>query len=369
MARTADYGLGPLTFPRGWFMIAVAADVDDVPRPVRFFGRDMVLYRGKRSGNPILLDAYCPHMRVHLANNTTSYVVRDGTHVEGDSIRCPAHGWRYGADGRCDDIPYSTRAIPKAACLTAHKVVERAGCIWMWHDMEGGDPDYALPDFAEWDAEEEGWVRWRLDDLGTLPIHPQEILDNMTDLAHFRPVHGSTDIVYFANAFEDHVIRQTLESGHRTLAAGSGALLNETCYTGPGILLSRMEGRYPSVMMICHTPVEDGMVQVWYALAVRASAGPVDGAAIALGRNYQDAGLAAFAQDFELWQNKEPALSILQIPEDGPFHKGRIWYRQFYNGRDRAAEFHRRVNGVHISLDGRSGAHPDVVQAAGFVPA
>lgn len=89
MARTEEYGLGPLTYPRGWFMIATAADIGNTPQAVRFFGRDMVLYRGKRSGNPILLDAYCPHMRVHLAKNTTSYVVRDGNHVEGDSIRCP----------------------------------------------------------------------------------------------------------------------------------------------------------------------------------------------------------------------------------------------------------------------------------------
>lgn len=358
MARTEEYGLGPLTYPRGWFMIATAADIGNTPQAVRFFGRDMVLYRGKRSGNPILLDAYCPHMRVHLAKNTTSYVVRDGNHVEGDSIRCPAHGWRYGADGRCDDIPYSTRAIPKAACVTAYKVVEKAGCIWMWHDMEGGNPDYELPDFAEWDAEGDGWVRWRIDDLGTLPIHPQEILDNMTDLAHFRPVHGSSEIVYFANAFEGHIIRQTLESGHRTLVDGGAPLLNETWYIGPGILLSQMEGRHPSVMMICNTPVEDGVVQVWYGLAVRTGTTTPDEEQVALARSYQDAALAAFAQDFELWQNKEPALSILQIAEDGPFHKGRIWYRQFYNPRGRASDFHKRVNGLHVSIDERK-AQPE----------
>lgn len=359
MATTADYGLGPLTYPRGWFMIAVADEVTATPQAVHFFGKEMVLYRGKGSGRPILLDAYCPHMRVHMGRNTTSYVVTDGNQVEGDSLRCPAHGWRYNAQGQCDDIPYSTHGIPKAACVTSHRVVEKAGCIWLWHDMEGGEPDYDLPAFAEWDGEDQGWVRWRLDHLGTLPIHPQEILDNMTDLAHFIPVHGSSDIVYFENEFRDHVIMQRLGAGHRTLVAEAGAMLeNDTWYTGPGILLSRMEGQHPSVIMICHTPVRDGEVRVWYGLMVRVAAGRADAAGVGLARSYQDTGLAAFAQDFELWQHKEPAISILQIPDDGPFHKQRVWYRQFYNPRDKAGDYHRRVNGVHVSLDRRPGARP-----------
>ncbi|ABP64508.1 Rieske (2Fe-2S) domain protein (plasmid) [Novosphingobium aromaticivorans DSM 12444] len=350
MATTAEYGLGPLTFPRGWFMVAVADEVTSTPQPVRFFGKEMVLYRGKGSGRVVLLDAYCPHMRVHLGRNTTSYVVKDGTHVEGDAIRCPAHGWRYTPEGKCDDIPYTTQPIPKAACVKSHKVVEKAGCVWMWHDMEGGDPEFDLPDFAEWDMEGEGWVRWRLDHLGTLPIHPQEIVDNMADLAHFRPVHGSTEIIRFENGFHDHIITQRLCSGHRTLVGSDQALVNDTWYTGPGILLSRMEGQHPSVIMICNTPVEDGEVRVWYALAVRVSDKAADDAGVALARAYQDTALEAFAQDFELWKYKEPAISILQVAGDGPFHKERIWHRQFYNPRERAGEFQRRVNGVHVSL-------------------
>lgn len=351
MAKTSEYGLGELTFPRGWFMVAVADDVTREPQSVRFFGKEMALYRGK-SGRVILLDAYCPHMRANIARNTTSYVVRDGHQVEGDSIRCPAHGWRFTPEGKCDDIPYSSRTIPKAACIRSHKVVERAGCIWMWHDMEGGKPDYELPEFAEWDRTDEGWVRWDITPLGTLPVHPQEIVDNMTDYAHFAPVHGSTGAAYFENAFEGHIMRQRFGSGHRTLVDGAALLETDTWYTGPGILLSRMEGKHPSLMMICHTPVEDGEVRVWYAVMARtASSGDPTPEERAAARAYHDAGLAAFSQDFELWQYKEPALTILQVLDDGPFHKERIWYRQFYNPRSRAHEFHRRVDGVHITLE------------------
>lgn len=351
MATTKEYGLGEFTFPRGWFMIAEATELQGKPLALRYFARDFVLYRGQ-SGRVVLMDAYCPHMRVHLAKNTTSYIVRDGNQIEGDSIRCPGHGWRFDAEGRCDDIPYSTHGIPKSACIRTYPVVERAGCIWMWHDEEGGAPDFDLPSFAEWD--QPGWVRWRIDHLGTLPIHPQEIVDNMTDFAHFIPVHGSTDIRYFENEFRDHVLMQRFGAGHRTLVSNEALLETDTWYTGPGILQSRMSGRHPALMMICHTPVEDGVVQVWHGVMVKTGESTPTPADVETARGYQDTALAAFAQDFELWANKQPAISVLQIPDDGPFHKERIWYRQFYNPRARAGEFHKRVNGVHVTCDRRS---------------
>lgn len=356
MATTAEYGLGPHTFPRGWFMIAESSEIADKPVPLHYFGREFVAYRGE-SGRVYLVDAYCPHMRIHIGRNTTSYIVKDGEQIQSESIRCPGHGWRFGPDGKVDDIPYSTHGMPKAACIKTFPVVERAGCIWMWHDAEGGQPDFDLPQFSEWDSEEQGWVRWRIDHLGTLPIHPQEIVDNIVDAAHFIPVHGSRDIVYFENEFADHIAIQRFGAGHRTLVSESGdVLVTDTHYTGPGILQCRMEGQHPSLMMIAHTPVEDGEVRVWFGLFVKVGDERADAAGVSMARSYQDTSLDAFAQDFEVWQHKEPALSIMQIPDDGPFHKERIWYRQFYNPRDKAADIQRRVNGVHTTIDKRPGA-------------
>ena len=96
------------------------------------------------------------------------------------------------------------------------------------------------------------------------------------------------------------------------------------------------------------------MVRVWYALMVKIGNARADAAGVSMARSYQDVALEAFAQDFELWTHKQPALTILQVPDDGPFHKGRIWYRQFYNPRARACEFQARDNGVHTSVDKRS---------------
>jgi 3-ketosteroid 9alpha-monooxygenase subunit A len=90
------------------------------------------------------------------------------------------------------------------------------------------------------------------------------------------------------------------------------------------------------------------VLKVWHALLVKSPnriATPED---VTSARAYQETSRLAFAQDFDIWAHKRPCINPLQIPTDGPFHKGRIWYGQFYNPRARAPEFHRKVNGVHV---------------------
>jgi len=351
MATTSEYGLGPHTYPRGWFMIGESETLMQSPQSVRFFGRDMVLYRGE-SGRVVLLDAYCPHMGAHLGKNTTSYVVRDGHQVEGDSIRCPFHAWRFGPDGKVDDIPYFDGTPPEAACVRSWTVAERYGCIWTWHDAENGEPDYDLPVIAEWD--DAAWVRWRIDSLGELPFHPQELVDNIADVRHLGPIHGST-VDYFENEFDGHIAIQRQGGGHRTLVDGAGGFSTDTWYTGPGILQCRMTGAFKTHMLICHTPVEDGVTRAWHALMVESKNTPVREPDIAAARAYQATSLAAFAQDFELWATKRAALKVLQIPADGPLGAARRWYKQFYNARADAKSLQDRVRGIH-TVSGLPGA-------------
>jgi 3-ketosteroid 9alpha-monooxygenase subunit A len=39
----------------------------------------------------------------------------------------------------------------------------------------------------------------------------------------------------------------------------------------------------------------------------------------------------------------------MMVKGDGPFDKLRIWYKQFYNPRARAADFQARVNGHYVT--------------------
>lgn len=346
MATTQEYGLGEFTYPRGWFMIAESSKVTSTPQGVKFFGQEFALYRGKASGKVILLDAYCPHMGTHIGRNTTSYVAQDGA-VEDDNIRCPYHAWRFGPDGKCNEIPYSCGPIPPAAKVRSWKVEERMGVVYVWYDAEGGEPDYEVPNIVE--AGLPNWVPMRFDDLGELNSHQQEIVDNITDAAHFGPIHGSIT-QYFENEFRGQYAIQRMGGGHRTLTTSDGPMLETVAtYHGPSILITHMIGTHETYMYIAHTPIEDGKVQVWHGLLVK-SPNHTDKYTeedVAIARAYQEVALAAFAQDFEAWTHKRPNTQGMYVLGDGPFLKQRQWYKQFYNPRAKRDEITKGVDGIY----------------------
>ena len=355
MATTSEYGLGEFEFARGWFMIGAASEATRHPKPIRYFGKDLVLYRGE-SGKPYVVDAYCPHMGAHLARNSTSYIILDGEQVEGESIRCPFHGWRFGTDGACNHIPYSD-FVPKAAKLRTYPVVERAGILWIWHDPEGLEPDVELATFGGHYGEP-GWVEWKVDYMGDLDVHGIEIVDNMADMGHFVPIHGATEFQYFANEFKGTEVHQYYSAGHRTLTLNpEDMLVLDTWYEGPGFLQSEMAGTFDSFIMIANTPIENGKSRAWHALMVKVHDGSRETTDQdrAIAYEYQEASRLAFAQDVEIWANKRACINPMVVPNDGPFAKVRAWYRQFYNPRSMAADIQARVNGTVVTLDRRPG--------------
>jgi phenylpropionate dioxygenase-like ring-hydroxylating dioxygenase large terminal subunit len=105
-------------------------------KAVRLLGQDFVLFR--TDAGFALLDRDCPHRGADLAF----------ARHEGDGIRCPFHGWKFAADGRCLETP----AEPAGSRLCervrqrSYPVVERAGVLFAWLGPEGHVPP-ALPAF------------------------------------------------------------------------------------------------------------------------------------------------------------------------------------------------------------------------------
>ena len=343
MATAAQYNLGPNTFPRGWFIVAESSELDQGTMAVRFFGQDMALYRGE-DGNPVLLDAHCAHMGTHLTDSNSAMIVKNGEQIEGNSIRCPYHGWRYGPDGHVDDIPYSEAPYPKSASIRSYPVVDNMGCIMAWYDPDGRAPDYDVPSLPEWNDPQ--WVQWELDHLGELNIHPQEILDNMADSRHLGPTHGAP-CEYFENEYIDHICIQR-QGGEMQLY--DTYLYTTTWYTGPGILLSKQVFAGNTIYeLIANTPVEDGVVKCWHACLFKGSADTATNEDREAAKAAQAGALEAFSADFNVWANKRPALKIMQLKTDGPFKTGRKWYQQFYETPEAIATVQQEVNGVHYT--------------------
>jgi 3-ketosteroid 9alpha-monooxygenase subunit A len=301
-------------FPRGWFMVARSDEVGPTTAvPLFFFSRKLVAFRAP-DGAPSILDAICPHLGAHLAF---------GGIVDGGGIRCPFHHWRYGPDGKCNDIPYNDR-IPPRARLRAYPTREINGNIFAWYDCDEGEPDYQLPTLQEFG--DPAWKRWTLlrQDIATVP---NEIIDNIADKAHFPVVHFSR-ISEFKTEFVGHRAYQHAFNHHETLAAEPGGDLRSTAtYHGPGFLLTLLEGHLPSWMLVCNTPIDGTHVAVWCGAMVRTHDPQV-------AEDYEALSRVAFLQDVQIWENKASAPRPLLVANDGPILQARAWYEQFFRPRE-----------------------------------
>jgi nitrite reductase/ring-hydroxylating ferredoxin subunit len=76
-------------------------------------------------GRVAVMDANCSHMGADLGCGK----------VVGESIQCPFHNWKYGADGRCNHIPGGS-PIPPFARQSVYPAVERHGYVFFFNGPE-----------------------------------------------------------------------------------------------------------------------------------------------------------------------------------------------------------------------------------------
>src|SRR5262245_4339261 len=158
-------------------------------RPLRYFGEDLVAYRDE-SGELHVLSGHCRHLGAHIGH---------GGKVVGDCVECPFHGWRWGPDGTNRYIPYQRDRPNKALRLRVYPVREQYGCVFVWHQPDGKDPQWEMPDlfhkFPQFDTDPNAYYRPYPEFSSRAerePVHPQIVAENGPDSAHFHYVHGAT---------------------------------------------------------------------------------------------------------------------------------------------------------------------------------
>jgi phenylpropionate dioxygenase-like ring-hydroxylating dioxygenase large terminal subunit len=95
--------------------------------------RGFVVVRLRPGGEVSAFPARCPHRLVPLA----------GASVVDGRLQCPAHGWRFDAEGRCVDIPSlgpTGTPPPRADLATPWAVEERHGWVWLAPDRTAASP-------------------------------------------------------------------------------------------------------------------------------------------------------------------------------------------------------------------------------------
>jgi 5,5'-dehydrodivanillate O-demethylase len=160
---------------RYWHPIATVPDLDAEPvLAITLLGENLALYRTDE-GKLGLVAQRCPHRGASLAYGIP----------EQDGLRCPYHGWKFSAQGRCLEQPAepSDSTFKDRVKIPAYPVQEMGGLIWAYL---GPDPAPLLPRydlFVRDDLEREiGITR--------LPCNWLQIMENSLDPVHLEYLHG-----------------------------------------------------------------------------------------------------------------------------------------------------------------------------------
>jgi phenylpropionate dioxygenase-like ring-hydroxylating dioxygenase large terminal subunit len=158
-----------------WHPVARSEDIRDVPVSARLLDVPLVLFRSQ--GCLAVLHDLCIHRGTPLSLGR----------LDGNTIVCAYHGWAYAADGLCVRIPSlsSQHGIPKRARVTAYRIAERYGLVWVCL----GSPRFPIPPYPTWNdpAFTVRFVRNVVWDANAA-----RVIENFLDVSHFPFVHGTT---------------------------------------------------------------------------------------------------------------------------------------------------------------------------------
>jgi phenylpropionate dioxygenase-like ring-hydroxylating dioxygenase large terminal subunit len=181
-----------------WHPVGYGAELTDAPRSVTLLDERIVLWRDGEGVARALRDA-CVHRGTALSLGR----------VDGGTIVCPYHGWRFGTDGRCRHIPQlpDPARVPSRAAVPAYRCEERDGLLWVALEA----PRWPVPDIPEFAD-----PRWRVVRTGPFEWNADASrqLENFTDFGHFPFVHegllgdpANAVVAPYPVETEGHVVR------------------------------------------------------------------------------------------------------------------------------------------------------------------
>ncbi len=316
----------------GWFMVGWSAEyAAGETRPLRYFGEDLVAYRDE-AGELHVLSGHCRHLGAHIGH---------GGKVVGDCVECPFHGWRWGPDGTNRYIPYQPDRPNKALRLRVYPVREQYGCVFVWHQPDGKDPQWEMPDlfgkFPQFPTDPDAYYRPYPEFSRRTerePVHPQIVAENGPDSAHFHYVHGATVTpvcLHWEVAGEEWRFLTGWPDA-RSDDPKKMALYIHSHFSGLGFAISAFEGSSNHRLIFACTPVEDGYSDMFYSiwwprLPGDTSDVPPDSVREKVERQF----LGTVWDDLNIWRHQEyveqPALAKVDAK---PYMAMRKWATQFY---------------------------------------
>ncbi len=237
-------------YPATWYVFCAARDLARGPVSKDMLGRRLVAFRGA-NGRVAVLDACCSHLGADLGRGE----------VVGDSIQCPYHHWRYGADGFCTHIPTTTE-IPEFACQVAYPAQEQLGYVFFFNGLA---PLFPLPSFEDAPVED-----FAAGDLFRFDANCPWYLvaANGFDSAHYHAVHdraviGETTVDCpspFARRirYKAAITGDALADGLLRRFVGKTVDVTITSWGGPLFLVTATYRRARSYILIITRPADGG---------------------------------------------------------------------------------------------------------------
>ena len=163
-------------FREYWYPIAYAEEIGAEPFAFRLFGDDYVAWRPDEGGPVHAAADECPHRSARLSQGWLG----DGCLV------CPYHGWRFGPDGGCVEIPSIDPGVPIPPRAHVQSVLsgEKYGLVWVCV----GVPREPIPALRELD---EGYTLVH-EMFETWSASAPRMIDNALDVSHVAWVHRNS---------------------------------------------------------------------------------------------------------------------------------------------------------------------------------
>jgi len=159
-----------------WYVAAFSSEVTREFLPRILLEKRVVLFRTE-AGEVVALSDRCAHRAYPLSLGK----------LEGDTIVCGYHGFRFNAEGDCIDVPSSAKC-PRDLGVARYRVVERGPLVWIWM----GDPDEADESRLveqEWLSE----INWaKSSGYFELQSNYISMHENLLDLTHLSFLHANT---------------------------------------------------------------------------------------------------------------------------------------------------------------------------------
>ena len=170
---------------RYWHPIAPSSECTDLPKEVRRFGEDLILFRNKK-GEPGLLYPRCVHRGTSLLYGQ----------VEEDGIRCCYHGWKFDVEGNCLEQPCEPEGGRNRYRVRQpwYPVVEEYGAIWAYMGPPERQPLFPIFScFEDLADDEEVVTLWASanGEAGPFPLEHNwcQLNDNAVDFFHVVMLH------------------------------------------------------------------------------------------------------------------------------------------------------------------------------------